>query len=113
VSGFGFGTSAHSDPSEFIVFEAIGSGATISYTPANPANTSGTLIVSSGGATVSVTLVGSYTSGNFIPLTSGGHFTVTDPAAPAATPPQSPNLVLFANYIAASFPSALADQAGR
>jgi len=112
VSGFGFGASAHSDPSEFIVFNAFGSSATIRYVSANAANTSGTLIVSSGGATVSVTLIGNYTSGNFIPLTSGGHFAVTDPGALAAASPQSANLALFGNYIAAGFPSPLADQTG-
>ena len=96
----GFGTSAHSDPSEFIVFKQIGAGATMTYTSANAANTSGTLIVSSGGATVSATLVGNYMSRDFVPITSAGHFGVTDPATPP--PPYSANIALLGNYMAAS-----------
>jgi hypothetical protein len=39
VSGFGVGSSAHSDHDHFINF----AGATFTYTSANPSNTSGTL----------------------------------------------------------------------
>jgi hypothetical protein len=80
VSGFGVsGGTAHTDSVEFIDFTAIGSGATFSYTPANAANTSGTLIVSGGGITASVTLIGTYTSGNFVSHSLNGTTEITDP----------------------------------
>jgi hypothetical protein len=44
VSGFGVGSSAHSDHDHFIDFDAVNfAGATFTYTSANPSNTSGTL----------------------------------------------------------------------
>ena len=66
VSGFGFGSSAHSDHDQFIDFDAVNfTGATFTYTSANPSNTSGTLTVINGGNSASVLLVGNYSAGNF------------------------------------------------
>ena len=59
MSGFGFGSSAHSDHAQFIDFDSVNfTGATVSYTSANPSNTSGTLTVTNGGNSASVLLVG-------------------------------------------------------
>jgi hypothetical protein len=53
------GSAVHGDQAEFIDFTSINfSGATVSYKSANTSNTSGTLIVSNGGKTTSVTLIG-------------------------------------------------------
>ena len=79
VVGFGFGTSAHSDHSQFIAFRGIGAGATVSYLSANASNTSGTLTVSSGGTSATVTLFGTYTLANFKSSTVNGHVVITDP----------------------------------
>jgi len=66
VSGFGFGSSAHSDHAQFIDFDSVNfTGATVSYTSANPSNTSGTLTVTNGGNSASVLLVGNYSLANY------------------------------------------------
>jgi autotransporter passenger strand-loop-strand repeat protein len=83
VSGFAVsGGVAHKDHAEYIDFTAISSsGASISYTSANSSNTSGTLVVSSGGVSASVTLIGAYTLANFSAGTGiGGSLKITDPA---------------------------------
>jgi hypothetical protein len=101
VSGFGVGSSAHSDHAQFIDFVAVSAGASISYTSANAANTSGTLAVNDGVHSASVLLVGNYTLVNFSATNVGGHIRITDPEAA----PPSVNLGLLINYMAASFPS--------
>jgi hypothetical protein len=68
---------------QFIAFSQIGSGATVSYKPA-AGNTSGTLTVTSGGVSATVTLVGHYTSTSFVTSTVGGHVEITDPSAAPA-----------------------------
>jgi hypothetical protein len=90
VSGYGVGSSAHSDHDQFIDFDAVNfAGATFTYTSANPSNTSGTLTVVNGGNSASVLLVGNYSAGNFTNTNDGGgHIKITDPVAspPAAAP---------------------------
>jgi hypothetical protein len=101
VSGFGFGSSAHSDHAQFIDFDSVNfTGATVSYTSANPSNTSGTLTVTNGGNSASVLLVGNYSLANFS-STNLGHIRITDPGAA----PQGANIGLLINYMAASFAS--------
>ncbi len=102
VSGFGRGSSAHADHNQFIDFAGINiSGASFTYTPANAANTSGTLTVTDGTHSASVVLVGNYTSANFSSTDDGhGHVKITDPAGAM---PQSANVALFGHYIAGSF----------
>jgi filamentous hemagglutinin len=74
----GFGGSSHSNHDQFIDFTEVGSGATVSYTSA-ASHASGTLMVTSGGVSATVTLVGTYSSANFSSGTVGGHVRVTDP----------------------------------
>ena len=101
ISGFGFGSSAHSDHAQFIDFDSVNfTGATVSYTSANPSNTSGTLTVTNGGNSASVLLVGKYRLANFS-STNLGHIRITDPGAE----PEGPNVGLLINYMAASFAS--------
>jgi hypothetical protein len=78
----GFGGVNHSNHTQFIEFTQIASsGATLSYTAANAANTSGTLTVSNGGTSASIELIGHYSSSNFkIGHDSAGHVVITDPA---------------------------------
>jgi hypothetical protein len=76
----GFGGSGHSDHNQFIDFLLIGSGASVTYTSA-ASHTSGTLTVTSGSVSATVTLVGTYSAGNFSGSTVGGHVRITDPAA--------------------------------
>jgi hypothetical protein len=62
------------------------SGATLSYTSANAANTSGTLTVSNGGTSATIDMVGHYTASSFkIGHDGGGHVEITDPAATIAS----------------------------
>jgi hypothetical protein len=81
VSGFGVGSSAHSDHDQFVDFDAVNfAGATFTYTSANPSNTSGTLTVVNGGNSASVLLVGNYSAGNFTSANDGGgHIRIKDP----------------------------------
>jgi hypothetical protein len=59
VSGFGVGSSAHSDHDQFIDFTGVNFvGAAVTYTSANPSNTSGRLTVTDGVHSASVVLVG-------------------------------------------------------
>ena len=74
----GFGGSGHTDHNQFIAFTAIGGGASVSYTSA-ASHTSGTLMVVSGGVSATVTLVGTYSAGNFVSTTVDGHVAITDP----------------------------------
>jgi hypothetical protein len=102
VSGFGFGSSAHSDHDQFIDFDAVNfTSATVIYTAANPSNTSGTLAVTDGVHSASVLLIGNYTLANFHSASVGGHVRITDPGAiqPSA------DIGLLINYMAASFAS--------
>ena len=101
VSGFGVGSSAHSDHDQFIDFDTVNfAGATFTYTSANPSNTSGTLTVINGGNSASVLLVGNYSAGNFTSANDGGgHIRIKDPGAA----PPSVDLGLLINYMAASF----------
>jgi hypothetical protein len=97
------------DDSQFIDFANVGAGASVSYTPGNAANTSGTLMVTSGGVSATVTLVGHYTLANFTSSTDGsGHVMITDPPVVAQQPSgetglHGANVALLGNYIAASF----------
>ena len=50
----------------------------MSYTSA-ASHTSGTLLVTSGGVSATVTLVGTYSAANFTSSTVGGHVRITDP----------------------------------
>jgi len=102
VSGFGVSSgSAHADHIEFIDFTGIGSGATFTYTSGNTSNTSGTLTVSSGGKTASVTLIGTYTSGDFTSSTLNGTIAITDPSTVTnGASVHSANVALFGNYLA-------------
>jgi hypothetical protein len=82
----GFGGSAHSNTVQFIDLVSVTSAGTIasSYVPANVANTSGTLFISSGGTLVAaIKMAGSYSAGDFH-IASGVNSTVaiTDPAVP-------------------------------
>ena len=103
VSGFGFGSSAHSDHAQFIDFTSVSfAGASFTYTSANPSNTSGTLAVTDSVHSASVLLVGNYSAGNFTSANDGGgHLKIMDPGAA----PPSTDLGLLINYIAASFAS--------
>jgi hypothetical protein len=113
ISGFGSGATVHTDHAEYIDFTSINfTGATVSYTSAT-GNSSGTLIVSSGGKTASVTLIGSYSAGNFSSASLSGTLEITDPAAVAqGGTVQSANIALFGNYIAGSFVTAAGGQGG-
>jgi len=77
----GFGGSGHGNKNQFIDFTAIAaSGASFTYASGNSSNTSGTLAVTDGIHAASVTLVGTYSSGNFSAGTdSSGHLVITDP----------------------------------
>jgi hypothetical protein len=82
----GFGGIAHSNTTQFIDLISVTSAGLITsrYVPANAANTSGTLFVSSGGVQVAaITMVGHYSSSNFV-ITSGagGTVEITDPTVP-------------------------------
>ncbi len=91
------------DDSQFIDFANISAGATVSYTSANAANTSGTLSVTDGVNSATVTLVGHYTLANFTAGDDGsGHLKITDPPV-AGLPAGGATIALFGNYIAASF----------
>ena len=102
VSGFGVsGGSAHKDHAEYIDFTGFGSGASFTYTSGNTSNTSGTLTVSSGGVSGSVTLIGTYTQANFSSTTIDGTIAITDPStAVNGGEVHSANIGLFGNYIA-------------
>ena len=83
----GFGGVVHSNTNQFIDLVSVTFSAgqiTSSYLPANAANTSGTLFVSSGGVQVAaITMVGHYSAGNFvISAGSGDIVEITDPTVP-------------------------------
>jgi autotransporter passenger strand-loop-strand repeat protein len=83
----GFGGIAHANKNQFIDLVSVTFSAgeiTSSYVPANGANTSGTLFVSSGGVQVAaITMVGHYSAGNFvISAGSSGVVEITDPTVP-------------------------------
>jgi hypothetical protein len=100
------------DDSQFIDFANVGAGASVSYTPDNAANTSGTLMVTSGGVSATVTLVGHYTLANFTSSTDAtGHVMITDPPV-VAQQPNGANMALFGNYIAGSFADFASPQGG-
>ena len=100
----GFGQNTH----QFIDFTAIGSGGTLHYTSTGA--DSGILSVSNGGVFATVDLIGHYTSASFkMSAGVGGSVEIVDPPLPAKQPADigfGANLTLFANYIAASFPTA-------
>jgi hypothetical protein len=83
----GFGGVNHSNQAQSIDLVAVTFSAgqiTSSYVPANAANTSGTLFVSSGSVQVAaITMIGHYSAGNFvISAGSGGIVEITDPTVP-------------------------------
>ena len=86
VSGFGVsGGISHADHAQYIDLTSVDftSGAiTLSYTSANASNTSGTLMVTSGGTEVAdISLVGAYVTGNFhVSSGAGGTVEITDPS---------------------------------
>lgn len=104
------------DDSQFIDFANVGAGASVSYAPDNAANTSGTLMVTSGGVSATVTLVGHYTLASFTSSTDAtGNVMITDPPAVAQQPsggPHGANMALFGNYIAGSFADLAGHQGG-
>jgi hypothetical protein len=81
----GFGGSNHSNSLQFIDLIAVSSGGQITsrYVSAS-GNTSGTLLVSSGGTLVAaIKMVGSYPAGDFhITSGNGGVVEITDPTVP-------------------------------
>jgi hypothetical protein len=86
VSGFGVsGGISHADHTQYIDLTSVTFSAgqiSASYASANASNTSGTLMVSSGGTLVAdITLVGKYVTSNFhISSGVGGTVEITDPA---------------------------------
>jgi hypothetical protein len=95
VSGFGVsGGISHADHTQYIDLTSVTSaaGITLSYTPANASNASGTLMVSSGGTVVAdITLVGKYVTSNFhISSGAGGTVEITDPSVVAQKPGNAP-----------------------
>jgi autotransporter passenger strand-loop-strand repeat protein len=82
----GFGGVNHANHAQFIDLVSVTYAAgliTSSYVPANAANTSGTLFVSSGGVPVAaITMIGHYSAGNFVISGSGGIVVITDPTVP-------------------------------
>ena len=74
-----FGQSG-SNPHEFIDFDGVSfAGESFTYTSANAANTSGTLTVSDGTHSASVTLIGHYVQSDFDAENIGGTLAITDP----------------------------------
>lgn len=102
----GFGGVGHANSAHFIDLVSVTSGASmgLNYLSANAANTSGTLIVTSGATIVAeITLVGTYVTSNFHLGTGvGGSVKITDPAMPSDGGVVA-NVALFGNYIAGSF----------
>jgi autotransporter passenger strand-loop-strand repeat protein len=86
VSGFGENTK------QFIDLTQINSaGATLSYTSANPSNTSGTLTVATGGVSATITMVGTYRLASFtLGHDAGGHVEITDPPLVEQQPGDAP-----------------------
>ena len=104
----GFGGSGHSNHDQYIDFTAIGSGASVSYTSA-ASHTSGTLTVTSGGVSATVTLVGNYSPTNFSSSTVDGQVRITDPgvgSGRAAPKRSSPDADRTAASICRTSPSA-------
>ena len=77
----GFGGVGHTNSNQSIDFTSINFGsATLTYTRANSFNTSGTLTVTDGTHSATVTLVGAYSAGSFHSgADSQGHLVITDP----------------------------------
>jgi autotransporter passenger strand-loop-strand repeat protein len=113
ISGFGMGATANTDSAEYIDFTSINfTGATVNYTSA-AGNASGTLIVSSGSKTASVTLIGSYSAGNFTKSDLKGTLAIIDPSAvPQGGSVQSATAAPFGSYIAGSFVTAAGGAGG-
>jgi hypothetical protein len=84
VSGFGGANHANHTQSIDLVSVTSGPGITLSYTPGNAANTSGTLTISSGGHLVaSMEMIGTYSAGDFhIKSGISGTVEITDPHIP-------------------------------
>jgi hypothetical protein len=82
----GFGGVNHANHAQFIDLVSVISAGLItsSYVSANAANTSGTLLVSSGGTEVAaIKMIGHYSAGNFvISAGSGGIVEISDPDVP-------------------------------
>jgi hypothetical protein len=114
VSNFGVGASAHSDHNEQIDLTAVTYLAGVVSETYSGSTASGVLKVTSGGTTVAtISMTGAYVTSDFtLAAGSGGSGTViTDPSVVAGGM-QSPNIVLFGNYIAGSFVTATAGQGG-
>jgi len=75
----GFGAVGNGNPNQFIDFAGVDfAGASVNYTPANAADTSGTLTVTDGAHAASVTLVGHYEALDFQTANNGGTLEITD-----------------------------------
>ena len=110
VSGFGVsGGISHADHTQYIDLTAVTSaaGITLSYTPANASNTSGTLMVSSGGVVVAdITLVGAYVASNFhITTGAGGTVEITDPSVAAQPSGNAPATIAGGNVLEVNTPN--------
>jgi hypothetical protein len=76
----GFGGVDHGNASQDIDFAGVSfTGESFTYTPANSANTSGTLTVTDGTHSASVTLVGQYVKADFKAEDINGTLAITDP----------------------------------
>jgi hypothetical protein len=114
----GFGGVAHGNTGQYIDFTGVSyTGESFTYTPANGANTSGTLTVTDGTHSASVTLVGQYVKGNFKAEDINGTLAITDPINSGAgggtggtlsvgDGVHSANVALLGNYMASSFVTA-------
>jgi hypothetical protein len=111
----GFGGANHTNHNQFIDLVGVtyvGGAITESYAGGA---TSGVLTVASSGTTVAtISMVGSYASGNFVLGSgSGGVVQITDPAVvPLGGTVHSANATLLGNYIAGSFVTAAGGQGG-
>jgi hypothetical protein len=85
VTGFG------QDTIQFIDFNGVNfAGGVFGYTPANAANTSGTLSVTDGVHSATVTLVGHYVQSEFALENIGGTIAITDPPVTMQRPGDAP-----------------------
>jgi hypothetical protein len=106
VSGFGVsGGISHADHAQYIDLTSVSfapGAITLSYTSANASNTSGTLMVSSGGTAVAdIALVGAYATSNFhVGSGAGGTVEITDPSVGNA--PATIAVALLVNYMAST-----------
>ena len=75
----GFGVAGGGNSNQSIDFAGVNyAGAIVSYTPANAADTSGTLTVTDGTHSASIVLVGQYEASDFQNANNGGTLEITD-----------------------------------